>query len=294
MAFECRMMVRGATLRREINFDLVLFTSMDVSLLPLPSPSPSPLSPSMKSTLFDMSDGGSIAFVVLMVLCCLGVGLLVLVILHYAFRECCGGGGTVAGYGASGPLQCRSLSVPLCDDPDWLASVLGNLEAAVRDPWHPLAIRLKPRAIECLAGPMQIFRPPSPPTTTTPPSPSPSPPGDDHDHEPPPPPPPSSPATPATATAEETMYCAICLDALQCGQEIRSIRRCRHAFHRDCLDEWLRGFRWVPLSEGGGKVAGRGHRGWIRLAHHDRQRPVPDLQAAGVDRASHHHGAAER
>ncbi|KAK1363481.1 RING-type domain-containing protein [Heracleum sosnowskyi] len=37
----------------------------------------------------------------------------------------------------------------------------------------------------------------------------------------------------------ESETCAICLEELECGDEIRVLRRCMHVFHKDCIDEWL-------------------------------------------------------
>ncbi|KAK1363482.1 RING-type domain-containing protein [Heracleum sosnowskyi] len=37
----------------------------------------------------------------------------------------------------------------------------------------------------------------------------------------------------------ESESCAICLEELARGDEVRVLRRCMHVFHKDCIDEWL-------------------------------------------------------
>lgn len=37
----------------------------------------------------------------------------------------------------------------------------------------------------------------------------------------------------------ESESCAICLEELERGDEIRVLRRCMHVFHKECIDEWL-------------------------------------------------------
>nr|CAD1838010.1 unnamed protein product [Ananas comosus var. bracteatus] len=33
--------------------------------------------------------------------------------------------------------------------------------------------------------------------------------------------------------------CPICLDELEAGAEVRVLPRCKHTFHRSCIDQWL-------------------------------------------------------
>ncbi|KAF7063200.1 hypothetical protein CFC21_101854 [Triticum aestivum] len=41
--------------------------------------------------------------------------------------------------------------------------------------------------------------------------------------------------------------CAVCLAEFADGDELRWLPRCRHAFHRPCVDEWLRRQPSCPL-----------------------------------------------
>ncbi|KAK3132120.1 hypothetical protein QOZ80_6AG0516090 [Eleusine coracana subsp. coracana] len=47
--------------------------------------------------------------------------------------------------------------------------------------------------------------------------------------------------------SEETMLCAICLDALRMGQLCSKVPACEHVFHRDCLGAWARSKGSCPL-----------------------------------------------
>merc|ERR1711934_1157636 len=42
------------------------------------------------------------------------------------------------------------------------------------------------------------------------------------------------------------LACAICLADFELGEESRRLQ-CRHLFHRECLDEWLRNCSTCPL-----------------------------------------------
>ena len=33
--------------------------------------------------------------------------------------------------------------------------------------------------------------------------------------------------------------CAVCLQAFKLGEEIGTIKKCRHAYHKDCIESWL-------------------------------------------------------
>jgi len=44
----------------------------------------------------------------------------------------------------------------------------------------------------------------------------------------------------ASCESTSTVYCSICLDSVQSGQQIRTIVVCGHQYHSDCLEEWLR------------------------------------------------------
>ncbi|KAF7041316.1 hypothetical protein CFC21_051128 [Triticum aestivum] len=41
--------------------------------------------------------------------------------------------------------------------------------------------------------------------------------------------------------------CAVCLTEYADGDDLRWLPRCRHAFHRSCVDEWLRRRPSCPL-----------------------------------------------
>ncbi|KAI8800725.1 hypothetical protein BJ742DRAFT_64465 [Cladochytrium replicatum] len=63
---------------------------------------------------------------------------------------------------------------------------------------------------------------------------------------PPTPPPKSPPKTPETAhipskraSALKNDSCAICMEEFTRGDELRELPRCRHCFHRSCVDVWL-------------------------------------------------------
>ncbi|CAA0406769.1 unnamed protein product [Arabidopsis thaliana] len=40
--------------------------------------------------------------------------------------------------------------------------------------------------------------------------------------------------------------CSICLEELEDGHEIIRIKKCRHVFHRSCIDSWLKQNRSCP------------------------------------------------
>lgn len=39
---------------------------------------------------------------------------------------------------------------------------------------------------------------------------------------------------------EESKECSVCLSTFEEGEEIRKLKQCKHTFHKDCLDTWLR------------------------------------------------------
>ncbi|XP_062179004.1 RING-H2 finger protein ATL8-like [Phragmites australis] len=41
--------------------------------------------------------------------------------------------------------------------------------------------------------------------------------------------------------------CAVCLEDVQAGEMVRHLPACRHLFHVDCVDVWLRAHRTCPL-----------------------------------------------
>ncbi|CAK9166950.1 unnamed protein product [Ilex paraguariensis] len=41
-----------------------------------------------------------------------------------------------------------------------------------------------------------------------------------------------------TGLRVQTIECAVCLSMLEEGEEIRKLK-CKHTFHKDCLDQWL-------------------------------------------------------
>ncbi|KAH6824744.1 hypothetical protein C2S53_010819 [Perilla frutescens var. hirtella] len=44
--------------------------------------------------------------------------------------------------------------------------------------------------------------------------------------------------------------CAICLSMFQEGEKVKVLPLCRHGFHSDCVDEWLRTRSSCPLCRG--------------------------------------------
>jgi hypothetical protein len=47
--------------------------------------------------------------------------------------------------------------------------------------------------------------------------------------------------------AEDKTTCAVCLAEYTDGDELRRLPGCRHAFHRECADQWLRQRPSCPL-----------------------------------------------
>ncbi|OAY31227.1 RING-H2 finger protein ATL79 [Manihot esculenta] len=41
------------------------------------------------------------------------------------------------------------------------------------------------------------------------------------------------------ASCSEAIECAVCLSKIEQGEEMRELRRCKHMFHRVCLDRWV-------------------------------------------------------
>ena len=62
---------------------------------------------------------------------------------------------------------------------------------------------------------------------------------------------------PAAAAAEKggdgkprggtSVLCAVCLEDVRAGEMVRQLPACRHLFHVDCVDAWLRAHRTCPL-----------------------------------------------
>lgn len=43
------------------------------------------------------------------------------------------------------------------------------------------------------------------------------------------------------------VLCAVCLEDVRAGEMVRQLPACRHLFHVDCVDTWLRAHRTCPL-----------------------------------------------
>ncbi|RCV10131.1 hypothetical protein SETIT_2G087800v2 [Setaria italica] len=43
------------------------------------------------------------------------------------------------------------------------------------------------------------------------------------------------------------LLCAVCLEDVRAGEVVRQLLACRHLFHGDCVDAWLRAHRTCPL-----------------------------------------------
>ena len=41
--------------------------------------------------------------------------------------------------------------------------------------------------------------------------------------------------------------CPVCLEDVEAGEMVRQLPACRHLFHADCVDAWLRAHRTCPL-----------------------------------------------
>ncbi|CAN6169790.1 unnamed protein product [Urochloa humidicola] len=53
--------------------------------------------------------------------------------------------------------------------------------------------------------------------------------------------------TPPAAAKGSALLCAVCLDDVRAGEVVRQLPACRHLFHADCVDAWLRAHRTCPL-----------------------------------------------
>ncbi|CAL5042505.1 unnamed protein product [Urochloa decumbens] len=49
------------------------------------------------------------------------------------------------------------------------------------------------------------------------------------------------------ARSSSVLLCAVCLDDVRAGETVRQLPACRHLFHADCVDAWLRAHRTCPL-----------------------------------------------
>ncbi|KAG6518655.1 RING-H2 finger protein ATL32-like [Zingiber officinale] len=47
--------------------------------------------------------------------------------------------------------------------------------------------------------------------------------------------------------ASATVDCAVCLGQVAEGEMVRQLPTCRHAFHIECIDKWLRSHSLCPL-----------------------------------------------
>jgi len=47
-----------------------------------------------------------------------------------------------------------------------------------------------------------------------------------------------------------SVLCAVCLEDMRAGEMVRQLPACRHLFHVDCIDAWLRAHRTCPLCRG--------------------------------------------
>ena len=54
------------------------------------------------------------------------------------------------------------------------------------------------------------------------------------------------PSDPPTASSTAPASCSVCLEDIARGQPARALR-CGHAFHRACIDRWLRSSRVCPV-----------------------------------------------
>ncbi|XP_022680421.1 E3 ubiquitin-protein ligase EL5 [Setaria italica] len=47
--------------------------------------------------------------------------------------------------------------------------------------------------------------------------------------------------------SSSVLLCAVCLEDVRAGEVVRQLLACRHLFHGDCVDAWLRAHRTCPL-----------------------------------------------
>nr|XP_034580722.1 E3 ubiquitin-protein ligase Os03g0188200-like [Setaria viridis] len=47
--------------------------------------------------------------------------------------------------------------------------------------------------------------------------------------------------------SSSVLLCAVCLEDVRAGEVVRQLPACRHLFHGDCVDAWLRAHRTCPL-----------------------------------------------
>jgi hypothetical protein len=53
-----------------------------------------------------------------------------------------------------------------------------------------------------------------------------------------------------TRASEEAGVCAICREVLEHGENCSEVSDCRHLFHRNCIDEWLKSKTTCPMCRG--------------------------------------------
>ncbi|RCV21849.1 hypothetical protein SEVIR_4G139700v4 [Setaria viridis] len=68
-------------------------------------------------------------------------------------------------------------------------------------------------------------------------------------YEPPPPPPVAKGGggDDKPRRSSSVLLCAVCLEDVRAGEVVRQLPACRHLFHVDCVDAWLRAHRTCPL-----------------------------------------------
>ncbi|KAM0914857.1 hypothetical protein ACQ4PT_011235 [Festuca glaucescens] len=47
--------------------------------------------------------------------------------------------------------------------------------------------------------------------------------------------------------ASEKLVCVICLEMLEHGEKCSEVPACRHLFHRDCIDTWMKSSATCPM-----------------------------------------------
>uniref|UniRef100_A0A0E0BL47 RING-type E3 ubiquitin transferase n=1 Tax=Oryza glumipatula TaxID=40148 RepID=A0A0E0BL47_9ORYZ len=77
--------------------------------------------------------------------------------------------------------------------------------------------------------------------------------------------------------------CAVCLTEFRDGETLRLLPRCRHAFHRGCIDTWLRAHVNCPLCRAPVQISDNGRMGEMGLAKIARLMKFSEvLEMAGI------------